>query len=167
MQSKNEHLQLFTLRPKKCRWDCFFISFRTDLEKLSPKKCDILAIKSVCEIYNIFMGWENQCSFPKSQVQSVQKHLCCFCCLETYLYELSKKETSPHIQLLLFPANFWTCVNICITLRHKLNMFHRHLTNTNGIKCPETKEGSISKISCVHQLLWALQFLALSLTAHD
>ncbi len=85
----------------------------------------------------------------------------------THTHELSKKETSPHIQLLLFPANFWTRVNICITLRHKLNMFHRHLTNRNGIMSPKTKEGSISKISCVHQLLWALNSSSHSHWMHD
>ena len=37
-------------------------------------------------------------------------------------------------------------------LRHKLNKFHRHVTNRNGIMCPWTKGGSKSKV-CQY-LVW-------------
>lgn len=115
----------------------------------------------------MFYGLRKPMLFPQKPSSVCPKALMLFLLFGNTFIWTQKKETSPHIQLLLFPAYFWTCVNICITLRYKLNMFHKHLTNTNGIKCPETKEGSISKISCVHQLLWALQFLAFSLNAHD
>ncbi len=144
----------------------FLHQLQDRFREIKPKKVWYISYTKYVRFITFLWAEKTKALSPKAK-SSLSKSTCCFCCLETYLYELSKKETSPHIQLLLFPANFWTCVNICITLRHKLNMFHRHLTNTNGIKCPETKEGSISKISCVHQLLWALQFLALSLIAHD
>ena len=51
-----------------------------------------------------------------------------------------KKDTSFHCQLRLFSANL-TCKylnehNKIQQLRHKLNRFHRHVTNRNGIMCP-------------------------------
>jgi hypothetical protein len=59
-------------------------------------------------------------------------------------YKLSKKRNS-HCQLRLFSANF-TCKylyehNKIQQLRHKLNRFHRHVTNRNWIMCPWTKGG--------------------------
>ena len=83
----------------------------------------------------------------------------CFIFLITILNS-AKKETSSHCQLRLFSANL-TCKylnehNKVQQLRHKLNKFHRHATNRNGIMCPWTKGGSKSKVTvsiwCGHQL---------------
>ena len=58
-----------------------------------------------------------------------------------YIYKLSKKRNV----LLLSTAFIFSKLNMCKylyehnkiqQLRHKLNKFHRHVTNRNGIMCP-------------------------------
>ena len=76
-------------------------------------------------------------------------------------YELSKKRNV----LSLSTAFIFRKLNMCKylyehnkikQLRHKLNKFHRHVTNRNGIMCPWNKGGSKSKVTvsiwCGHQL---------------
>ena len=88
----------------------------------------------------------------------------------------AKKETSSDFQLFLLSVNVM-CVNICMntkrvnTIRHKLKMFHRHVTNRNRIMCPWMKGGSKSKVPvsiwCGHQLLEVLQCISSSWTGPD
>jgi hypothetical protein len=51
----------------------------------------------------------------------------------------AKKEMSSHCQLRLFSANL-TCKYLyehnIQQLRYKMNKFHRHVTNRNGVMCP-------------------------------
>ena len=92
----------------------------------------------------------------------------------------AKKETSSHCQLSLFSANL-TCEYLCEhskiqQLRHKLNKFHRHVTNRNWKMCPWTnkKEQSVSGVatSCIkycsasplHGLQQICQFLLWDVT---